>query len=284
MSETNCDHDCGSCGESCAERPSRESLLAAPNPLSSVRHVIAVMSGKGGVGKSLVTSLAAVLMSRCGFHVGILDADVTGPSIPKAFGVTGEVRGTESGAYPLPSDGGIDIMSINLLLPHDTDPVVWRGPVISNTVKQFWQEIIWQDIDYLFIDMPPGTGDVPLTVFQSLPVDGILVVTSPQELVSMIVAKAVNMAQMMEVPILGLIENMAYFRCPDCGKEHKVFGESHLPATAAQYGLPVLGRIPIDPQLAALCDNGAVEQFEGHWLDEMATVLKKMDLKETKEK
>lgn len=281
MSEENCDHDCGSCGEACGERVTgKADLLAAPNALSSVKHVIAVMSGKGGVGKSLVTSLAAVLMNRCGYHVGILDADVTGPSIPKAFGVTGEVRGNESGAYPLPSDTGIDIMSINLLLKNDTDPVVWRGPVISSTVKQFWQDIIWQDVDYLFIDMPPGTGDVPLTVFQSLPVDGILVVTSPQELVSMIVAKAVNMAQMMDVPILGLIENMAYFRCPDCGKEHKLFGESHLPATAAKYGLPVLGRIPIDPRLAALCDGGAVEHFEGHWLDEVVDVLRKLDTKE----
>ncbi|MBQ9376345.1 MAG: Mrp/NBP35 family ATP-binding protein [Schwartzia sp.] len=279
MSETNCDHNCGSCGETCDERQVPESLKVKPHALSSVRHVAAVISGKGGVGKSLVTSLTAVALSRAGFHVGILDADITGPSIPKAFGVSGQLRGSESGAYPIPSDGGIDIMSINLLLQNDTDPVLWRGPIISGMVRQFWQDIIWQDIDYLLVDMPPGTGDVPLTIFQSLPLDGILVVTSPQDLVSMIVSKAVNMAKMMDIPILGIIENMASFRCPDCGKEHLIFGESRLPSIAAQYGIPVLGHIPIDPRLAAACDAGEIETFETHWLDSAVEALKALDAK-----
>lgn len=277
MSEgENCSKACGSCGTVCEERQSPSNFQEKPHALSNVRHVIAVMSGKGGVGKSLVTALAASMMSRAGYHVGILDADVTGPSIPKMFGVSGQIRGTASGAYPLPSDGGIDIMSVNLMLKNEEDPVVWRGPVISGVVKQFWSEIIWQDVDYLFVDMPPGTGDVPLTVFQSLPVDGILVVTSPQELVSMIVKKAVNMASLMKVPLLGLIENMAFFRCPDCGKEHRLFGESHLSAIAAQYDLPVLGYIPIDPAIAAACDRGQVETLENHWLDGMMAVLKEL--------
>ena len=227
MSE-NCNHDCGSCGERCSEDTTRQSLLEKPNELSNIKHVVAVVSGKGGVGKSIVTSMLAVTMQRHGFHTGILDADITGPSIPKAFGVKGEVRASEAGAYPVKSSGGIDVMSVNLLLENDTDPVVWRGPVISNTVKQFWQDIIWQDIDYLFIDMPPGTGDVPLTVFQSIQVDGIIVVTSPQELVSMIVAKAVKMAELMHVPVLGLVENMAYFKCPNCHHQHNMSGESHI--------------------------------------------------------
>ena len=277
MPDTNCDHDCGSCGVDCADRQTPESLLAKPHELSDIKHVVAVMSGKGGVGKSLVTSLAAVLMSRAGYHTGILDADVTGPSIPRMFGVSGEIRGSESGAYPLPSPGGVDIMSINLMLPSDTDPVVWRGPVISGVVKQFWSEIIWQDIDYLFVDMPPGTGDVPLTVFQSLPVNGILVVTSPQDLVAMIVKKAVNMARLLDVPILGLIENMSFFRCSNCGREHLIFGKSHLPSIAAQYDLPVLGRIPIDPALAAASDEGTIETIEGHWLDSMVKALEALE-------
>lgn len=277
MTETNCDHNCGSCGETCDERRTPESLKVAPHALSSVKHVAAVISGKGGVGKSLVTSLTAVALSRAGFHVGILDADITGPSIPKAFGVSGQLRGSESGAYPLPSDGGIDIMSINLLLQNDTDPVLWRGPIISGMVRQFWQDIIWQDVDYLLVDMPPGTGDVPLTIFQSLPLDGILVVTSPQDLVSMIVSKAVNMAKMMDIPILGIIENMASFRCPDCGKEHLIFGESRLPTIAAQYNISVLGHIPIDPRLAAACDAGEIETFETHWLDRAVEALKALD-------
>ncbi|MGP1584918.1 MAG: P-loop NTPase [Schwartzia sp. (in: firmicutes)] len=271
-----CGKTCDACGTACEERQSPPNFQEKPNALSNVRHVIAVMSGKGGVGKSLVTALAASMMSRAGYHVGILDADVTGPSIPKMFGVSGQIRGTASGAYPLPSDGGIDIMSVNLMLQNEEDPVVWRGPVISGVVKQFWSEIIWQDVDYLFVDMPPGTGDVPLTVFQSLPVDGILVVTSPQELVSMIVKKAVNMANLMKIPLLGFIENMAFFRCPDCGKEHRLFGESHLPTIAAQYGLPVLGHIPIDPKIAAACDHGQVETLDNHWLDGLMGRLKEL--------
>lgn len=280
MSETNCDQNCGTCGVDCDERQEPPNLQAKPHELSNVKHVIAVVSGKGGVGKSLVTALSAVTMSRAGCSVGILDADVTGPSIPKLFGVSGVVRGSETGAYPLVSDGGIPLISMNLLLPNATDPVLWRGPIIASIVKQFWQEFIWDNIDYLFVDMPPGTGDVPLTVFQSLPVDGILVVTSPQELALMIVEKAVNMAKMMNIPILGLLENMASFRCPDCGKEHFIFGESHLPAVAAKYDLPVLGHIPIDPQLAAACDAGKIETYEGHWLDKAAEALKAIDTKQ----
>ena len=271
-----CGKACDACGTVCEERQSPPNFQEKPNALSHVRHVIAVMSGKGGVGKSFVTALAASMMRRVGYHVGILDADVTGPSIPKMFGVSGQIRGTASGAYPLPSDGGIDIMSVNLMLKNEEEPVVWRGPVISGVVKQFWSEIIWQDVDYLFVDMPPGTGDVPLTVFQSLPVDGILVVTSPQELVSMIVKKAVNMANLMKIPILGFIENMAFFRCPDCGKEHHLFGESHLTAIAAQYDLPVLGHIPIDPAIAAACDRGQVETLGNHWLDGLMTILQNL--------
>ena len=269
----NAEQACGICDMTSGERQSPPNFQEKLNALSAVRHVISVIGGKGGVGKSLVTALTASMMSRAGYHVGILDADVTGPSIPKMFGVSGQIRGTASGAYPLPSDGGIDIVSINLMLNREEDPVVWRGPIISGVVKQFWSEIIWQDVDYLFVDMPPGTGDVPLTVFQSLPVDGILVVTSPQELVSMIVKKAVNMANLMKVPLLGLIENMAFFRCPDCGKEHHLFGESHLLTIAAQYDLPVLGHIPIDPSITAACDTGEVETLDTHWLDSVKAIL-----------
>ncbi len=276
MSETNCDQNCGSCGVECDQRQEPQSLQVKPHDLSSVKHVIGVVSGKGGVGKSLVTALSAVTMCHAGYSVGILDADITGPSIPKLFGVSGTVRGSESGAYPIVSDGGIQLMSMNLLLQNSTDPVLWRGPILASIVKQFWQDIIWDNIDYLFVDMPPGTGDVPLTVFQSLPVDGILVVTSPQDLALMIVEKAVNMAKMMEIPILGLLENMASFRCPDCGKEHRIFGESHLPSVAAKYDLSVLAHIPIDPKLAAACDAGQIETYEGHWLDGTADVLKKL--------
>ena len=279
MSETNCDQNCDACGVDCDQRQEPQNLQVKPHELSSVKHVVAVVSGKGGVGKSLVTALSAVTMSQAGYSVGILDADVTGPSIPKLFGVSGTVRGSESGAYPLVSDGGIQLMSMNLLLQNSTDPVLWRGPIIAGIVKQFWQDIIWNEVDYLFVDMPPGTGDVPLTVFQSLPVDGILVVTSPQDLALMIVEKAVNMAKMMDIPILGLLENMASFRCPDCGKEHRIFGESHLPSVAAKYDLPVLGHIPIDPKLAAACDAGAIETYEGHWLDNAAESLKALDKK-----
>jgi len=232
------------------------------NPASSVKKVIGIVSGKGGVGKSLVTSLMAASMKRRGHRTAILDADVTGPSIPKAFGLSGQkAGGNDLGIVPLTSASGIEIISANMFLPNESDPVVWRGPMIANMVKQFWTDVIWTDIDFMFVDMPPGTGDVPLTVFQSLPVDGIIIVTSPQELVSMIVAKAVKMAQMMNVPILGLVENYSYFHCPDNGKDYKIFGESHLEETAAAYGLKVLAQLPIDPAIAKACDNGKAEEI-----------------------
>lgn len=273
MAET-CSHNCGSCGTTCGSDTRKKDLHEAPNELSDIRHVIAVVSGKGGVGKSLVTGLLSVAMSREGRHVGIMDADITGPSIPKMFGVSGEVRGTSAGAYPVTTAGGIDIVSMNLLLEHTTDPVVWRGPVISGVVKQFWSDFIWQDVDYMFIDMPPGTGDVPLTVMQSIKLDGIVIVTSPQELVSMIVEKAVKMATAMKVPVLGLVENMSYFECPDCNKKHKIYGESHIEEIASQYGLDILGRIPILPHLAAECDAGQIETAEFDFLkDATAKIL-----------
>lgn len=232
------------------------------NPVSSVKKVIGIVSGKGGVGKSLVTSLMAASMKRRGHRTAILDADVTGPSIPKAFGLGGQkAGGNDLGIVPLTSANGIEIISANMFLPNESDPVVWRGPMIANMVKQFWTDVIWTDIDFMFVDMPPGTGDVPLTVFQSLPVDGIIIVTSPQELVSMIVAKAVKMAQMMNVPILGLVENYSYFHCPDNGKDYKIFGESHLEETAAAYGLKVLAQLPIDPAIARACDSGKAEEI-----------------------
>ena len=256
MSE--CTHDCSTCGESCAERTSPQSFQAKPHELSHIKKVIAVVSGKGGVGKSLVTSSLAAAMHQRGKKVGILDADITGPSIPKAFGIHTRAEGSELGIYPVESKGGIPVMSLNLLTDNETDPVIWRGPVIAGAVKQFWTDVIWGELDYLFVDMPPGTGDVPLTVFQSLPVDGILVVTSPQDLVSMIVTKAVKMAELMHIPVLGLVENYSYFQCPDCGKQHKIFGESHLDAVAQEHGLAVLARLPIDPGLAAACDRGEI--------------------------
>jgi Mrp family chromosome partitioning ATPase/predicted Fe-Mo cluster-binding NifX family protein len=243
------------------------------HPQSNVKKVIGVVSGKGGVGKSLVTSLLAVTMQRRQHRVAILDADITGPSIPKAFGLTERASGTELGLLPVKSKTGIDIMSINLLLENDTDPVVWRGPIIAGTVKQFWSEVIWSDIDYMFVDMPPGTGDVPLTVFQSLPVDGIIVVASPQELVSMIVAKAVNMARMMNIPVLGLVENMSYFACPNCEEKYPIFGESRIDETAKEYGLDVIAKIPVDPRLASVCDRGMVELFIGDWFDSFGEKL-----------
>ena len=271
-----CNHDCSSCSSNCAERKP-ESLLKSLNPYSSVKKVIAVVSGKGGVGKSLVTGLLSVAMSRKGKHVGIMDADITGPSIPKMFGVSGEVRGSEKGAYPVTTAGGIDIVSMNLLLDDDTDPVVWRGPIISGVVKQFWHDFIWEDVDYMFVDMPPGTGDVPLTVMQSIKLDGIIIVTSPQELVSMIVEKAVKMAEAMKVPILGLVENMSYFECPDCGKRHAIYGQSHIEEIAKEYNLDVLGRIPIQPALAAECDAGQIETTEADYLDEATAKLLALD-------
>ena len=232
-----------------------------------------MVSGKGGVGKSLVTSLMAALMRRRGHSVAILDADVTGPSIPRAFGVHTQLLASEEGIYPAVSATGIKMVSLNLLLDNETDPVVWRGPIIAGTVKQFWSDVIWGDVDFMFVDMPPGTGDVPLTVFQSLPLDGILVVTSPQELVSMIVEKAANMASMMNIPVLGLVENMAYFKCDACGKEHRIFGESHVDEIAGRRGIPSVARLPIDPAIAAACDGGRVEMLEAPWLEDLATAL-----------
>ena len=273
MSE-NCTHDCNSCGESCSSRNGGQptSLLAPLNPASSVKHVIGVVSGKGGVGKSLVTALMAVKINEKGKHTAILDADITGPSIPKAVGLgTDGLSVTEDGMMvPATTATGIDIMSANLLLDKDTDPVIWRGPVIAGAVKQFWSDALWKDVDYMFVDMPPGTGDVPLTVFQSLPLSGIIIVTSPQELVSMIVAKAVNMAQKMNVPILGLVENMSYLSCPDCGKKISVFGESHIDEIAEQYGIPVLAKIPIDPKIAENVDAGTVEYLKEDWMETAA--------------
>jgi len=271
MSE--CNHDCGSCSANCGERQQPQDFRAPLGAHSSVKKVIGVVSGKGGVGKSMVTSLMAVLMNRRGHHTAVLDADITGPSIPKAFGLHTKAQACDFGLLPVTTVGGIDVMSVNLLLQNEDDPVVWRGPVIAGTVKQFWSEVVWNDVDYMFVDMPPGTGDVPLTVFQSLPLDGIIIVTTPQELVSMIVTKAVKMAQLMNIPVLGIVENMSYVQCPDCGKKISVFGESKLDEVAAANGLKVLGRLPIDPKLTAACDRGAVEKFEGDWLDAAADLV-----------
>ncbi len=273
-----CNHDCSGCGENCSSRTEEQtSFLEKLHPASSVKKVIGVVSGKGGVGKSLVTSLLAVKMNSKGFKTAILDADITGPSIPKAFGISSDVGMIQiDGAslmVPATSSTGIQIMSANLLLDNDTDPVIWRGPVIAGAVKQFWNETLWKDIDYMFVDMPPGTGDVPLTVFQSLPVDGIVIVTSPQELVSMIVGKAVNMAKKMDIPIVGIVENMSYLECPDCGKKIAVFGESHIDDVAAEYEIPVLAKIPIQPEAARKVDEGSIEYLEETWLDEAAARL-----------
>ncbi len=270
MSE-NCTHDCGSCSESCESRKQKpEDFLEQPNEASTIKKVIGIVSGKGGVGKSLVTSMLAVLLRRKGLNTAILDADITGPSIPKMFGLTEKARGTENAIFPVYTKEGTQVMSVNLLLPDETDPVVWRGPVIAGTVTQFWKDVIWSDVDVMLVDMPPGTGDVPLTVFQSIPVDGIIVVTSPQELVSMIVGKAVKMANMMNIPVIGLVENMSYLECSDCGKKIAVFGESHLNETAQKFGLPVLGRVPVDPQIARAADEGKIEELRGEWLDAAA--------------
>ena len=259
---SSCSGNCSSCGStSCGDRKS-ESLLAQLNPLASVKKVIAVVSGKGGVGKSTVTSMLSVAMARQGKRVGVLDADITGPSAPTAFGVTECQGATEEGLLPALSRGGIQVMSINLLLDDPASPVVWRGPVIAGAVKQFWTDVIWEDVDYMFVDMPPGTGDVPLTVFQSLPVDGIVIVTSPQDLVSMIVSKAVKMANMMNIPVLGFVENYSYLQCPDCGKKINVFGHSHLDEVAAKFNLPILARLPIDPKVAESYDGGLMETVD----------------------
>ncbi|MDO4835753.1 MAG: Mrp/NBP35 family ATP-binding protein [Clostridia bacterium] len=274
MSE--CTHDCSSCAQNCSERTEENEFRAKLNNYSSVKKVIAVLSGKGGVGKSLVTSLLAVNAMRNGDHTAILDADITGPSIPNAFGVHEKATGSDIGIFPVTSKLGVDMMSINLLLENETDPVVWRGPIIAGTVKQFWTDVIWKDVDIMFIDMPPGTGDVPLTVFQSLPIDGVVVVTSPQELVGMVVQKAVNMANMMNIPVLGVVENYSYFECPDCGKRHNLFGDSHIDTIAKENGVETVCRIPINPKLAAACDAGLIELYEGDWLDELTRKIESL--------
>ena len=278
MSE--CTHDCSTCSSNCSSREKPQSLLVPANALSDVKHVVGIVSGKGGVGKSLVTSMLAVLLQREGLKVGILDADITGPSIPKAFGMHNvEVFGDENGMIPPRTKTGIDMISVNLLLGNDeTKPVIWRGSMIAGTVQQFWKETIW-DVDVLLVDCPPGTGDVPLTVFQSLPLDGVVIVSSPQDLVSMIVSKAANMAKMMNVPVLGLVENMSYVKCPDCGKEIKVFGESHIKEVAEKFGYDLLARIPMDPKLSALVDRGMIELMENDYMEKAAfSIIEKLNL------
>ena len=272
MSET-CSQSCSSCSDDCGERMEEIDYTEKLHEMSKVKKVIGVVSGKGGVGKSLVTSMLAVTMNQMGYHTAILDADITGPSIPKIFGVNKKAKISEMGISPVTTKKGIEIMSVNLLLENETDPVIWRGPVIAGTVKQFWSDVIWNDIDFMFIDMPPGTGDVPLTVFQSIPVDGIIIVTSPQELVSMIVSKAVKMAEIMNVPIIGLVENMSYFKCPDNGKDYQIFGESHIDEIAHQHNLKVLAKLPIDPKVANACDGGNIELFDGNWLENIGHIL-----------
>ncbi|MEG1547312.1 MAG: Mrp/NBP35 family ATP-binding protein [Clostridia bacterium] len=271
MSE-DCNHDCSSCSASCAERK-KEDFIEKPHELSHIKKIIGIVSGKGGVGKSLVASMLAVLSQRNGLNTAIMDADITGPSIPKAFGISGNAEGNEDGMLPVKSKTGISVMSLNLLLDNDTDPVVWRGPVIAGVVKQFWTDVIWGNVDVMFIDMPPGTGDVPLTVFQSIPVDGVIIVTSPQELVGMIVEKAVNMAGMMNIPVLGIVENLSYVQCPDCKCVIKPFGESHIDEIAAKHDIKSIARMPIQPKLAAACDSGMIELFDGNWLDDMAAMI-----------
>lgn len=271
MSE--CTHDCSSCGESCGERTSPQGLRKPANARSHIKKVIAVVSGKGGVGKSAVTCTLAAAMAGLGKQVGVLDADITGPSVPQAFNIHRRALGDKDGILPAVTEKGIKLMSLNLLIEHETDPVVWRGPVIAGAVEQFWTDVVWGELDYLFVDMPPGTGDVPLTVFQSLPVDGVIVVTAPQALVGMIVTKAVRMAEMLDVPVLGLVENYSFYRCPDCGKEHPVFGPSTIDALAEELSLPVLAKLPIDPALAQAVDQGRVEGYEPNPMAQVARRL-----------
>lgn len=273
MSE--CTHDCSTCSQSCSDREP-ESLIKPANGFSKIGKVIAVVSGKGGVGKSMVTSLMAHAMKEKGKSVAILDADITGPSIPQMFGVHENAKGSEDGIFPSESKGGIELMSVNLLLPNEDDPVVWRGPVIAGTVQQFWTDVIWGNVDYMFVDMPPGTGDVPLTVFQSLPVDGIIVVTSPQELVGMIVGKAVKMAGLMDIPVLALVENMAYFECPNCKEKHYIFGDSHIDQVAGKFGIENTAQIPMNSDLSRLSDAGAIEDAAGDWLTELANMIENL--------
>lgn len=277
MSES-CSHDCSACGQECGDRTEAQSLLLQANPESHVKKVIGVVSGKGGVGKSMVTSLLASAMQRKGYQAAVLDADITGPSIPKMFGLGGyKPVGNENGLTPAQAKNGTKVMSVNLLLPNETDPVIWRGPIIAGTVKQFWTDVCWGDVDYMFVDMPPGTGDVPLTVFQSLPVDGIVVVTSPQELVAMIVEKAVKMADLTKTPVLGLVENMAYFECPDCHKKHYIFGDSHINELAAAHHIQATAQLPIQPKLAAASDMGAIAEADTQdWLEGLTSYIEKV--------
>ena len=271
---SDCNHDCSSCSANCSER-TQESFLKALNPYSSVKKVIAVVSGKGGVGKSLVTSLLAAEMQRRGHRCAVLDADITGPSIPKSFGIKQHAMGTDEYLIPVMTTTGLQIMSINLILENETEPVVWRGPVIAGAVTQFWTDVLWKDVDYMFVDMPPGTGDVPLTVFQSLPIDGVIIVTTPQDLVGMIVSKAANMASMMNVPVLGIVENMSYFVCPDCGKKHEIFGDSKVEQAAKEFSIPNTAKIPIDPAITAMVDNGEVEYVSGEYISRLVDSLEK---------
>ena len=271
-----CTESCKTCSSNCAEsKENQTDFSVKPHKLSNIKKVFVVLSGKGGVGKSVVTSMIAVAMNRKGYKTAIIDADVTGPSIPKAFGINGMVTGDQNGIIPNKSKTGIEIMSINFLLKNETDPVVWRGPLISGAVKQFWTDVIWNNIDYMFIDMPPGTGDVALTVFQSIPINGIIIVTSPQELVSMIVSKAVNMAKMMNIPIIGLVENMSYFKCPDCNNEYKLFGESNIEKISDLHNIQVLARLPVDPRIAIACDKGEIEYVKVDWFDNLITIIEK---------
>ena len=275
MSEQ-CGHNCSACGEQCNDRTQAQTDFTAPlGKLSTVHKVIAIVSGKGGVGKSLVTGLLASATAKQGKHTAILDADITGPSIPKMFGIHGQPTVLEQGLVPMRSQGGVDIVSMNMLLPNDSEAVLWRGPILAGVVKQFWSEAIWKDIDIMFVDMPPGTGDIPLTVFQSLPVDGIIIVTSPQDLVTMIVEKAIKMANIMSIPIIGLVENMSFFVCPDNGKSYQLFGESHSEAVARENGLTLLGKLPIDPVLAASCDRGEIENYASDLLNEAVAAVEK---------
>lgn len=267
----------GNCSANDAGYTEKKDFREKPHELSRVKKVIGIVSGKGGVGKSLITSMLAVLAQRSGCQTAILDADITGPSIPKTFGLQEKAMGSQLGILPVKTKTGISVMSLNLLTKNETDPVVWRGPIISRTVRQFWTDVLWGEVDYMFIDMPPGTGDVPLTVFQSIPVDGIIIVTSPQELVEMIVEKAVNMAHLMNIPVLGLVENMSYVTCPDCGKQYAVFGESHISTIAEKLNVSTISRLPIDPRIAAACDAGTIEQFDGSWLDNMIEMIKGLE-------
>ncbi len=280
MSE--CTHDCSTCGQNCGQRTEPESLLQKPHEQSHIKKVIGVCSGKGGVGKSMVTSLLAVTMQRMGLKVGILDADITGPSIPREFGLKQKAEGNDTGIFPVRTTTGIDVMSLNLLLPNDSDPVAWRGPIIAGAVTQFWTDVIWGDKDVLFIDMPPGTGDVMLTVCQSIPVDAAVLVSTPQELVGMIVEKSIKMVDMLNIPVIGLVENMSYVQCPDCGKKIEVFGESHVNEIAKQYGIPHTAALPIDRKLAASADKGMIELTNGDWLDEIANAIDQLQPRERK--